>query len=132
MEEKASAKKEEVRQIVLDAASMDLARKLDLVDVLQRLGVDYHFKEETDELLKSVFDDKDGGSDDLYLTSLRFYLHRKHGYAVSSGKKLLCLSLCRLLLSMKNMSLLAILRCSGYIYIEREVYNMFNYKCRCV
>nr|CAB3482457.1 unnamed protein product [Digitaria exilis] len=85
MEEKASAKKEEVRQIVLDAASMDLARKLDLVDVVQRLGVDYHFKEETDELLKSVFDDKDGGSDDLYLTSLRFYLHRKHGYAVSSG-----------------------------------------------
>lgn len=95
MKEKASAKKEEVRQIVLDAASMDLARKLDLVDVLQRLGVDYHFKEEIDELLQSVFHDKDGGSDDLYLTSLRFYLLRKHGYAVSSGKKLiLCPSLC--------------------------------------
>ncbi|CAL4997512.1 unnamed protein product [Urochloa decumbens] len=86
MKEKAAAKKEEVRRIVQDAAaSADLALKLGLVDVLQRLGVDYHFHEEIDELLRSVYHDKDGGSDDgLYVTSLRFYLLRKHGYAVSS------------------------------------------------
>ena len=94
MKEKAQAKKEEVRRIVLDAAaSDDLARKLDLVDALQRLGVDYHYKKEIDELLRAVYDDKDGGSDDLYVTSLRFYLLRKHGYAVSSGKEFIA-SLC--------------------------------------
>ncbi|KAJ1267779.1 hypothetical protein BS78_07G084300 [Paspalum vaginatum] len=85
MEDKAGATKEEVRRIVVAAAaSGDLRRKLDLVDTLQRLGMDYHFKEEIDGLLSALYDDKDGGSDDLYLTSLRFYLLRKHGYAVSS------------------------------------------------
>ncbi|KAK3123119.1 hypothetical protein QOZ80_8AG0624290 [Eleusine coracana subsp. coracana] len=85
MKEKAEAKKEEVRRIVLDAAaSDDLAQKLDLVDVLQRLGVAYHYKEEIDDVLRAVYDDKLGGSDDLYVTSLRFYLLRKHGYAVPS------------------------------------------------
>ncbi|OEL27048.1 (E)-beta-farnesene synthase [Dichanthelium oligosanthes] len=84
MKEKAQAKKEEVRRIVLDAATFDLERKLDIVDALQRLGVDYHYQEEIDELLRAVYNDKDGGSDDLYVTSLRFYLLRKHGYAVVS------------------------------------------------
>ncbi|XP_062192109.1 (E)-beta-caryophyllene synthase-like [Phragmites australis] len=85
MKEKAQARKEEVRRILLDAAaSSDLARKLDLVDALQRLGVDYHYKKEIDELLRAVYDDKDGASDDLYVTSLRFYLLRKHGYTVCS------------------------------------------------
>ncbi|KAK3121227.1 hypothetical protein QOZ80_8BG0648660 [Eleusine coracana subsp. coracana] len=85
MKEKAEAKKEEVRRIVLDAAaSDDLTQKLDLVDVLQRLGVAYHYKKEIDDVLCAVYDDKLGGSDDLYVTSLRFYLLRKHGYSVSS------------------------------------------------
>jgi hypothetical protein len=36
----------------------------------------------------AIYNDKDDGdSYDLYITSLRFYLLRKHGYAVSSGKK---------------------------------------------
>jgi hypothetical protein len=94
MQEKAQAKKEEVRRIVLDAAAAatsggDMAQKLELVDALQRLGVDYHYKEEIDALLCTVHDDHDHGasaSDDLYVTSLWFYLLRKHGYAVSSGK----------------------------------------------
>ncbi|CAD6266228.1 unnamed protein product [Miscanthus lutarioriparius] len=93
MQEKASAKKEEVRRIVLDAAAASgsdgLVRKLELVDALQRLGVDYHYKEEIDALLRAVHEDHhdhgaSASSDDLYVTSLRFYLLRKHGYAVSS------------------------------------------------
>lgn len=91
MKEKAQAKKEEVRQIVLDAAaSDDLTRKLDLIDVLERIGLDHHYNKEIDEMLLAIYDDKHGaGHQDLYVTSLRFYLLRKHGYAVSSGKKLI-------------------------------------------
>ncbi|TVU42228.1 hypothetical protein EJB05_08621, partial [Eragrostis curvula] len=85
MKEKAQDKKEEVRRILLDAAaSEDLARKLDLIDTLQRLGVGYHYRKEIDDVLRAVYDEKHGGSDDLYVTSLRFYLLRKHGYAVPS------------------------------------------------
>nr|UIB01640.1 (E) - beta-farnesene synthase [Cymbopogon martinii] len=85
MKERAQSKEEEVRQIILEtAASSNLVRKLELVDTLQRIGVDYHYKKEIDDLLCSVYDDKDGGSDNLYITSLRFYLLRKHGYGVSS------------------------------------------------
>lgn len=97
MQEKARALKEEVRRIVLAAAAAaaasddhDLVRKLELVDALQRLGVDYHFKKEIDVLLLAVYGDEDGGSNDLYVASLRFYLLRKHGYIVSSGKKFTC------------------------------------------
>jgi len=86
MKERASVMKEKVRQTILDAAaSSSLIQKLELVDTLQRIGVDYHYKQEIDELLCHVYNDKDdGGSDDLYITSLRFYLLRKHGYPVSS------------------------------------------------
>jgi hypothetical protein len=42
--------------------------------------MDYHYKKQIDELLCSVYEDEDGGSDNLYITSLRFYLIRKHGY----------------------------------------------------
>ncbi|GJN39710.1 hypothetical protein PR202_gb28845 [Eleusine coracana subsp. coracana] len=86
MRERARAVQEEVRKTILEAtASSDLIRKLELVDTLQRIGVDYHYKEEIHELLHGVYDDSDdGGYDDLYLTSLRFYLLRKHGYTVSS------------------------------------------------
>ncbi|KAG2641123.1 (E)-beta-caryophyllene synthase-like isoform X4 [Panicum virgatum] len=89
MEERAWSKQEEVRRILLDtiAASSELVvRKLELVDTLQRIGVDYHFRKEIDELLRDIHgSQREGGHDDeLYLVSLRFYLLRKHGYNVSS------------------------------------------------
>ena len=81
MKERAQIKEEEVRRIILEiAASSNLAQKLELVDTL--IGVDYHYKEIND-LLCSIYNDEDGGSDDLYITSLRFYLLRKHGYTIS-------------------------------------------------
>nr|CAB3487458.1 unnamed protein product [Digitaria exilis] len=85
MEEKARAKEEEVRRIVL--ASPDLATKLELVDALQRLGVAYRFDKEIGDLLLTVHGDASGNNehdDDLYLTSLRFYLLRKHGFHATS------------------------------------------------
>ncbi|KAG2632740.1 hypothetical protein PVAP13_2NG122903 [Panicum virgatum] len=90
MKERARSKQEEVRQILLDtiAASSELVHKLELVDTLQRIGVDYHYKKEIDELLRDVVHDpqhEEGCDDDeLYVVSLRFYLLRKHGYNVSS------------------------------------------------
>ncbi|WVZ81717.1 hypothetical protein U9M48_029061 [Paspalum notatum var. saurae] len=85
MKERAHIKEQEVRQIILETvASSNSVQKLELVDTLQRIGVDYHYKKEIDELLCSVYDDKDGGSNNLYFTALRFYLLRKHGYIVSS------------------------------------------------
>ncbi|WVZ86203.1 hypothetical protein U9M48_033025 [Paspalum notatum var. saurae] len=86
MKEKAQAKKEEVRRIIVAAAAAPaLAAKLELVDVLQRIGVDYHFGKEIDDLLRAVYDgDAKDDDDDLYLTSLRFYLLRKHGCNASS------------------------------------------------
>ncbi|CAL5008603.1 unnamed protein product [Urochloa decumbens] len=85
LKQRAQIKEEEVRQILLaTVASSDLARKMELVDTLQRIGVDYHCKKEIDELLCSVYNDWDTGSEDLYNTSLRFYLLRKQGHAVSS------------------------------------------------
>lgn len=87
MKERAHIKEEEARRIILEiVASSNLTQKLELVDTLQRIGVGYHYKEEIDDLLSSIYNDKDGGSNDLYITTLRFYLLRKHGYAVPAGK----------------------------------------------
>ena len=91
MKERARSKQEEVRQIVLETtASRELVLKLELVDTLQRIGVDYHYRKEIDELLRDVVHDPqhEEGCDDgeLYVVSLRFYLLRKHGYNVYSGK----------------------------------------------
>ncbi|TVU47051.1 hypothetical protein EJB05_06629, partial [Eragrostis curvula] len=87
--ESAEIKKEEVRKIILHAgASSDLAIKLELVDTLQRIGVAYHYMNEIDELLSDVHDDarhEEAGCHELYITSLRFYLLRKHGYNVPSN-----------------------------------------------
>ncbi|OEL15827.1 (E)-beta-farnesene synthase [Dichanthelium oligosanthes] len=90
MKESARIKQEEVRQIILDtcsASSSQLARKLELVDTLQRIGVGYHYRKEIDELLRDVHDTQrpeEACDDELYVSSLRFYLLRKHGYTVSS------------------------------------------------
>ncbi|PWZ44290.1 (E)-beta-farnesene synthase [Zea mays] len=88
MKERAKVKEQQVRQMIHETiASSDLLRKMELVDTLQRLGVDYHYNEEIDQLLCSIYDHHDDGGDgldDLYVTSLRFYLLRKHGYTISS------------------------------------------------
>uniref|UniRef100_A0ACD5ZR11 Uncharacterized protein n=1 Tax=Avena sativa TaxID=4498 RepID=A0ACD5ZR11_AVESA len=82
MENKAQVMKEELRTRIADSGSADLSLKLELVDALQRLGLDYHYKKEIDDLLCGIKDDGDEPYD-LHTTALRFYLLRKQGYSVS-------------------------------------------------
>lgn len=65
--------------------SNDLAKRLILVDNLQRLGIYYHFEEEIDEAITCFRDIDDDDIDDLRLVALRFRLLRQEGYAVSPG-----------------------------------------------
>ncbi|CAN1266161.1 Probable terpene synthase 3 [Linum perenne] len=55
-----------------------LWEKLNLVDVIGRLGIGYHFEGEIERLLQQVYVDQDGH--DLSTISLRFRLLRQYGY----------------------------------------------------
>ncbi|CAN1266184.1 Probable terpene synthase 3 [Linum perenne] len=61
-----------------------LWEKLNLVDVIGRLGIGYHFEGEIERLLQQVYVDQDHGYD-LSTISLRFRLLRQYGYNVSSA-----------------------------------------------
>ncbi|KAL0384406.1 UNVERIFIED_CONTAM: (+)-sabinene synthase, chloroplastic [Sesamum radiatum] len=67
---------------------------LELVDELQRVGISYHFEDEINQILTSVYDHKyavgknnseshEGKERDLYPTALAFRLLRQHGFTVS-------------------------------------------------
>lgn len=85
MKEKADVLREEVRNTVKD--SSEVPKILYLIVTLQRLGLDYHYVNEINELLQLVYN-SDYDENDLNLVSLRFYLLRKNGYDVSPGKDL--------------------------------------------
>uniref|UniRef100_A0ACD5WTV5 Uncharacterized protein n=1 Tax=Avena sativa TaxID=4498 RepID=A0ACD5WTV5_AVESA len=82
MKNKAHVMKEELRTRIADSGSANLSLKLELVDALQRLGLDYHYKKEIDDLLCGINDDGDEPHD-LHTTALQFYLLRKQGRNVS-------------------------------------------------
>uniref|UniRef100_A0ACD6AAX4 Uncharacterized protein n=1 Tax=Avena sativa TaxID=4498 RepID=A0ACD6AAX4_AVESA len=82
MKSKAQVMKEELRTRIADSGSADVTLKLELVDALQRLGLDYHYKKEIDDFLCGINDDGDEPYD-LHTTTLQFYLLRKQGYNVS-------------------------------------------------
>ncbi|XP_050220086.1 alpha-copaene synthase-like isoform X2 [Mercurialis annua] len=72
----------EVRRMIRNTKS-EPRNILSLIDAVQRLGVNYHFKSEINEALQKVFDDDDE-IEDLYSVALRFRLLRQHGIKVSS------------------------------------------------
>nr|J7LP58.1 RecName: Full=Bifunctional sesquiterpene synthase 1; AltName: Full=Alpha-copaene synthase; AltName: Full=Delta-cadinene synthase; AltName: Full=Terpene synthase 1; Short=LdTPS1 [Phyla dulcis]AFR23368.1 alpha-copaene/delta-cadinene synthase [Phyla dulcis] len=77
--------KKEVRR-KLKEASNDYIRLLQTVDVIQRLGLAYHFEEEIDQALRYLFEtfhDYSEDSQDMYANSLSFRLLRQHGYRIS-------------------------------------------------
>uniref|UniRef100_A0A6N2L7C7 Isoprene synthase, chloroplastic n=1 Tax=Salix viminalis TaxID=40686 RepID=A0A6N2L7C7_SALVM len=76
--------KEEIRTRLANA-SIPLDQ-LELIDTLQRLGLSYHFVDEIESILKSLFDENHiqntKTANDLYGTALEFRLLRQHGYKV--------------------------------------------------
>ncbi|XP_077219918.1 beta-cubebene synthase-like isoform X2 [Tasmannia lanceolata] len=76
--------KEEVKRMLRSAKGSQ--QEIDLIDVLQRLGVAYHFEMEINEALHQLYESHTYAADnDLYVVALRFQLLRQHGFNVSSG-----------------------------------------------
>ena len=63
----------------------DYLQEMELIDILQRLGVAYHFEKKIDEILSQIFK-KHMEDDDLHAVALRFRLLRQHGYNMPAGK----------------------------------------------
>ena len=66
-----------------------LLDQLELIDNLQRLGVAYHFDDEINNILGSIYRSSNNQRkrDNLYATALEFRLLREHGYHSSPGMK---------------------------------------------
>lgn len=86
MKERAGVLREQVRAMIKD--SNEIPKILDLIMTLERLGLDYHYENEINQQFNVVFN-SDYDDNNLHLVSLRFYLLRKNGYDVPSGKRYL-------------------------------------------
>lgn len=79
--------KEEVSAMLVGAPENEPAKKLKLIDTIERLGLSYHFRDQIEQQLEILFDHNDDGENyDLFTESLRFRILRQHGYGVSCGK----------------------------------------------
>ena len=80
--------KEEIG-IIMSQIIDDPLKQLELIDILQRLGISYHFENEIKDVLKRTYEKRYEGDDwkknNLYATSLEFRLLRQHGFKVSQG-----------------------------------------------
>ncbi|CAL1352333.1 unnamed protein product [Linum trigynum] len=74
---------ENVKAMLLSAPTT-LSEKLKLIDVVERLGIGYHFEEEIEEQLRQIYHGNNiDNEDDLFTVALYFRLLRQHGYNVS-------------------------------------------------
>ncbi|KAJ8773756.1 hypothetical protein K2173_006406 [Erythroxylum novogranatense] len=69
--------KEEVRRMLV-GASKEHSEKLRLIELLQRLGVSYHFENEIEDLLDGIAVACQDEDDDLHIVALRSRLLRQH------------------------------------------------------
>ncbi|KAL0443445.1 UNVERIFIED_CONTAM: Germacrene-D synthase [Sesamum latifolium] len=84
-EEELQRQKNMVRTMLAQTPD-DSPQKLELIDVVQRLGVGYHFEEEIDKSLRYIHDtylEYSSKDSDLRTIALRFRLLRQQGYPVS-------------------------------------------------
>ncbi|KAF5478807.1 hypothetical protein F2P56_005337 [Juglans regia] len=74
---------EEVRRELLASADQP-SKQLNIIDVLQRLGVAYHFERDIEEALERIYASSGASDDnDLYNVSIHFRLLRQQGFRVS-------------------------------------------------
>ncbi|KAL3850141.1 hypothetical protein ACJIZ3_012023 [Penstemon smallii] len=74
--------KEEVKNILLEKTN-DTLDQIEIINILERLGISYHFTEHIDKILEDLFNMVDELKfKDLNATSLSFRLLRQHGFLV--------------------------------------------------
>ncbi|KAK4492380.1 hypothetical protein RD792_003185 [Penstemon davidsonii] len=74
--------KEEVKIILLEKTN-DILDQIEIINILERLGISYHFTEHIDKILEDLFNMVDEMKFmDLNATSLSFRLLRQHGFLV--------------------------------------------------
>nr|CAA06614.1 5-epi-aristolochene synthase [Capsicum annuum var. annuum] len=79
--------KEQTRSMLL-ASPRKLSDTLNLIDVIERLAIAYHFEKEIDEILDRIYNENsnfegDVYNEDLCTCALQFRLLRQHGYNIS-------------------------------------------------
>ncbi|KAJ4703836.1 +limonene synthase [Melia azedarach] len=82
--------KRDVRIMLQKVVDADSLPQLELVDTLQRLGVSYHFEEEIDGIMSTIYSnysrtyDYEKKQESLYEVALGFRILRQHGYNMSA------------------------------------------------
>ncbi|KAK4367087.1 hypothetical protein RND71_014967 [Anisodus tanguticus] len=80
------ALKEQTRSMLL-ATGRKLDETLNLIDLIERLGIAYHFEKEIDHILEQIYNKNSNFEGDAYndlcTLALQFRLLRQHGYNIS-------------------------------------------------
>ncbi|TXG65410.1 hypothetical protein EZV62_006685 [Acer yangbiense] len=85
------ARKLKVFKHILSQVGEDPSEGLAMIDAVQRLGIDYHFQDEIEEILPrqhmiaANYSTSTSTNDDLQQVALRFRLLRQEGYNVPAG-----------------------------------------------
>lgn len=91
------AQKLKVFKLIFSKVGEDPVKGLSMVDAVQRLGIDYHFQDEIQQILQRqfmIFSSHSGPNhNDLCDVALRFRLLRQHGYYVPAGVYIIYFSL---------------------------------------
>ncbi|CAN0896599.1 Probable terpene synthase 3 [Linum grandiflorum] len=78
--------KSEVKMMLVEETKS--AKRLDLVDTIQRLGISYHFEPEIEQLVQQEIDEINPSANDdgLHKVALRFRILRQHGHNARPGE----------------------------------------------
>ncbi|XP_049404964.1 viridiflorene synthase [Solanum stenotomum] len=76
--------KEQTRSLLSAACGTTFAEKLNLIDIVERLGIAYHFEKQIEDMLDQIYKaDPNFEAHDLNTLSLQFRILRQHGYNIS-------------------------------------------------